>query len=235
MKQRKQNRLRAKFDEIRKELGLEENGIDSEVLEFFLLSEDHLSAGELAERLRKAGHDVRTSVVSATLKQLESFGLAERVELADGVILWQQLVLERHHDHLICVKCGRIVDVFSPEMERIQDETADAHGFSSFFHRHEIYGLCADCRKNRSVATMPLSIVFPGEWVRVVGIDGGKNAVKRLEAMAIVKDAKLRVLQKPGAGQMILQVENARYALGQGMASKVRVVPIQEPEKDKVL
>ncbi len=230
MKQRKQNRLRAKFDEICRELGLEEGGADSDVLELFLLSEDHLSAGELTERLRKAGHDIRTSVVTATLKQLESFGLAERVELDDGVVLWQQRVLERHHDHLICVKCGKIVDVFSPKMEQIQDDTARKHGFTSFYHRHEIYGLCENCRETRSVASMPLSMVYPGEWVKVVGIEGCRKVTKRLEALAIGKDTKLRVLQKPGAGQLVLQVENARYALGQGMASKVRVVPIHDKE-----
>ena len=54
-----------------------------------------------------------------------------------------------HHDHLICERCGRIVEFVNPEVERLQDEIAAAHGFTMNRHRHELYGTCAACRDPR--------------------------------------------------------------------------------------
>jgi len=50
-----------------------------------------------------------------------------------------------HHDHMICIECGRILEFQSPMMERFQDGAIRRHGFTALWHRHEIFGRCKAC------------------------------------------------------------------------------------------
>ena len=52
-----------------------------------------------------------------------------------------------HHDHMICTECGTILEFLSPEIERLQDEIAEAYGFAIDSHRHQIFGRCQKCRR----------------------------------------------------------------------------------------
>ena len=50
-----------------------------------------------------------------------------------------------HHDHLICITCGRIQEVRWPALEKIQNDACRKAGFAPKWHRHEVFGLCKDC------------------------------------------------------------------------------------------
>jgi len=52
-----------------------------------------------------------------------------------------------HHDHLICTKCGLIIEFEDDEIEQLQDKVAERFGFDVERHRHELYGKCSDCRQ----------------------------------------------------------------------------------------
>jgi Fur family ferric uptake transcriptional regulator len=51
-----------------------------------------------------------------------------------------------HHDHLICQTCNKIVEFEDDEIERLQEALARSYGFELRRHKHELYGICADCR-----------------------------------------------------------------------------------------
>ena len=80
-----------------------------------------------------------------TMKLLASSGLAHEHKFADGNVRYEPA--GEHHDHLICVRCGKIVEYEDHEIERLQEELAARYGFRVVGHRHEIYGDCLtpDC------------------------------------------------------------------------------------------
>jgi Fur family ferric uptake transcriptional regulator len=99
---------------------------------------------EIRQALRKDG--VGRVTVFRMLKLLEACRLVEGVSTPSG--LRYEVKSERpHHDHLICVQCGHIVEIQWPEVERVQDKTCRKLGFAPLWHRHEIFGTCADCQR----------------------------------------------------------------------------------------
>jgi Fur family ferric uptake transcriptional regulator len=88
------------------------------------------------------------------MKLLEEAGIAHTRRFGNAKETLYEVASGRsHHDHLICEQCGRIVEFVSPEVERIQDRIASRHGFTLSRHRHELYGLCPECRSRGKSAT----------------------------------------------------------------------------------
>ena len=111
------------------------------IVEQFLRTRDHVSIDELLGKVRKRQPKVGYATVYRTLKLLVDSGLAIERQFGDGQARYE--VVGDHHDHLICVKCGLILEFEDPEIERLQDQIAERlGGFTVLRHRHELYGLC---------------------------------------------------------------------------------------------
>jgi Fur family ferric uptake transcriptional regulator len=76
--------------------------------------------------------------------------LASAIELKDGLTRFEHKYRHAHHDHMICVECGTILEFLSPEIEKLQDEIADAYGFVIESHRHQIFGQCQKCDRGKA-------------------------------------------------------------------------------------
>ena len=111
------------------------------IVEQFLRTRDHVSIDELLGKVRKRHPKVGYATVYRTLKLLVDSGLAVERQFGDGQARYE--VVGDHHDHLICMKCGLILEFEDDEIERLQDKIAERlGGFSVLRHRHELYGLC---------------------------------------------------------------------------------------------
>jgi Fur family ferric uptake transcriptional regulator len=111
------------------------------IVEMFLRTRDHVSIDELLTKVRKRQPRVGYATVYRTLKLLVDSGLAVERQFGDGQARYE--VVGDHHDHLICVKCGLILEFEDDEIERLQDRIASRlGGFKVLRHRHELYGLC---------------------------------------------------------------------------------------------
>ena len=111
------------------------------IVELFLRTRDHVSIDELLTKVRKRQPRVGYATVYRTLKLLVDSGLAVERQFGDGQARYE--VVGDHHDHLICVKCGLILEFEDEEIERLQDKIAARLGnFTVLRHRHELYGLC---------------------------------------------------------------------------------------------
>jgi Fur family ferric uptake transcriptional regulator len=111
------------------------------IVEQFLRTRDHVSIDELLNKVRKRQPRVGYATVYRTLKLLVDSGLAVERQFGDGQARFE--VVGDHHDHLICVKCGLILEFEDDEIERLQDRIAERlGGFTVLRHRHELYGLC---------------------------------------------------------------------------------------------
>jgi Fur family transcriptional regulator, ferric uptake regulator len=145
------------------------------IAEVFFDSTAHLSLIDLLDLARSRQPSVGYATVYRTMKLLAESGLATEHKFAEGNVRYEPAVAGHHHDHLICVDCGRIVEYEDEEIERLQEELAHRHGFRVVAHRHEIYASCqvANCperkRPQETVAgALKLSGVRPGsptaEW-----------------------------------------------------------------------
>lgn len=137
------------FDAFIKSKGLRHTPQREIILNIFLSTERHVSADELYHLVRKKFSDIGYTTVYRTLKLLSESGLCEEIDFGDGILRFEHKYGHEHHDHLICVKCARFIEVSSPEIERIQEKMAKKHFFTPTKHKLDIFGICKGCSKKR--------------------------------------------------------------------------------------
>ena len=135
-----------KFREFMLDKGLKSTRQREAILDEFLRVGSHISTEELYLRLRRKNPRIGYATVHRTLKLFAECGIAEQRHFGDGQARYEASDLDEHHDHLICVTCGKIVEFEDPRIERLQEEVARQHGFSIERHRLELYGCCESCR-----------------------------------------------------------------------------------------
>jgi Fur family ferric uptake transcriptional regulator len=98
----------------------------------------HLSAEEVYRALLEAGEDVGLATVYRVLTQFEGAGLVERHNFEGGHSVFE-LVRGEHHDHMVCVDTGRVVEFIDPEIEARQRAIAASHGYKLVGHSLVLY------------------------------------------------------------------------------------------------
>jgi Fur family transcriptional regulator, ferric uptake regulator len=106
----------------------------------------HLSAEDVYKELLVNGEDIGLATVYRVLTQFAAAGLVCRRHFESGQSVFE-LNSGTHHDHLVCVKCNRVVEFVDPEIEARQDAIAARHGFQIEEHSLVIYGICEECAK----------------------------------------------------------------------------------------
>ena len=101
-------------------------------------SERHLSAEDVYKALLEAGDDVGLATVYRVLTQFETAGLVERHNFDGGHSVFE---LDRgdHHDHMVCIETGKVIEFHNEEIERLQHEIAQAHGYEITGHDLVLY------------------------------------------------------------------------------------------------
>lgn len=104
---------------------------------------DHPDAEELYNRASQVDGNISIATVYRTVKLLEETGIIERHEFRDGRARYE-IVPEDHHDHLIDLKSGNVIEFASEEIEALQEKIAREHGYRLVDHRLELYGVPLD-------------------------------------------------------------------------------------------
>ena len=112
----------------------------------------HFSADELWDSLRKKDRRVSKATVYRTLHLLAEKKMVEEHDFGRGEKYYERMVERPHHDHLICIHCGRIIEFESPRIERLQEEIAQKEGFVLAYHSHKLFGACARCHHKKKIA-----------------------------------------------------------------------------------
>lgn len=115
------------------------------ILGHLLSVRGHFDVDDLLGRLRKAGHPVSRATLYRNLPRLVDSGLIHKVEMAHGQARYELMLGRHHHDHMICLGCGTILEFESPDVERIQEEVCRRKRFLMTGHTHQIRGYCASC------------------------------------------------------------------------------------------
>lgn len=191
------------------------------VLDAFLESEDHQSVDDVQKRLSKHGVAFEEPFVTEALELFCKYGFAQATEFKDKETLYEHRHLGRHHDHLICTRCGMVEEFVNPKIEELQVAAARKMGFVPLEHRMEIYGLCPACAHEPD-RPVPLSQAEPGECLVVCGHTGGDDLQRRLSDMGLNPGAEVEVLGGNG-GPLVVACRGCRLALGRGMCDKIMV------------
>lgn len=117
------------------------------VLNTFLTCERHLTVNELARLVQDKHPSIGTTTVYRTLKLICDSGIAREVDFGEGVVRYEHDYGHDHHDHIICVKCGKFKEIQSADIESAQEIIAKSNGFSLIGHKMVLYGACAECSK----------------------------------------------------------------------------------------
>jgi Fur family ferric uptake transcriptional regulator len=107
----------------------------------------HLTPDEFYEVIKENHPEIGKATVYRTLKLLEQAKLIARVEFGDGKVRYEMCANKHHHDHLICEKCNKSIEVLDPKIEDLQYKLAKHHEFKLTGHRLYLYGICKDCQK----------------------------------------------------------------------------------------
>jgi Fur family ferric uptake transcriptional regulator len=119
-------------------------------LKAFVDARRHVSAEELAITVKKSNPGIGYATVYRTLKLLHKAGLADERRFDDGITRYEYTTSGDHHDHLICTKCGLIIEFENKRIEALQGDVARRNRFTVQSHKLEMYGLCAGCQKTKN-------------------------------------------------------------------------------------
>lgn len=98
----------------------------------------HLTADDIYRRLVEAGEEIGLATVYRVLNQFESSGLVVKHNFESGQAFYE-LDSGEHHDHMVCVETGKVIEFVSEEIEAAQKKIADAHGYDIEDHSLVIY------------------------------------------------------------------------------------------------
>jgi len=108
-------------------------------------ADPHMSAEEVYQALTQAGEEVGLATVYRVLTQFEAAGLVKRHNFADDHAVFE-LNQKSHHDHLVCVKCGKVQEFVDEIIETQQRKIAKKVNFTMTDHSLNVYGICQQCQ-----------------------------------------------------------------------------------------
>jgi len=102
------------------------------------------TAQQIHDELRRRGDSIGLTTVYRTLQSLSEAGELDALRNSDGETAYRRCS-DGHHHHLVCLSCGRTVEVSGPAVERWANAVAAEHGFREVSHDLEIFGTCGSC------------------------------------------------------------------------------------------
>ncbi|HEX38201.1 MAG TPA: transcriptional repressor [Candidatus Cloacimonetes bacterium] len=118
-----------------------------QITRYILSCPDHFSADDLFLGLKQDGYIISRATVYRTLDLLVKSGLVTNTQLQSGAYIYEHTEGGIHHYHLICNKCGKIIEFHSDKIEEIQKQVCKENGFEMTGHTLRICGICKECQK----------------------------------------------------------------------------------------
>lgn len=134
------------FKEFLKRKGLKATKERKAILREIFSSHGHFDPEELLMRLRKRRSGVSKASIYRTIPLLLESGLIEEVIKVDKHAHYEHTYGHRHHDHMICLRCGSVIEFHSQALEDLQGRLCGEEGFMGISHTLEIRGYCKKCR-----------------------------------------------------------------------------------------
>jgi len=140
------NKAKDIFKNYIQQKGLRNTRQREAILDVFFSADKHITVEELFNMMKKTVPEIGYATVHRNLSLLCECGLADEIKIGKQKARYEPKFGQEHHDHLICVKCGRFIEVNDLKIESLQDKLAEANDFTPVRHKLEIYGICSKCR-----------------------------------------------------------------------------------------
>ncbi|NLG18204.1 MAG: transcriptional repressor [Fibrobacter sp.] len=138
--------LRARFRDYLSCKGLSFTPQRKLILEYLIRNSSHFNAEELIAIFRKKRIPVSRATVYRTIAHLVDAGFLSQVALESSQSYYEFIANSAHHEHLVCDKCGCIIEFTDPELENRIESVARLNGFEISRHTVHISGICGRCR-----------------------------------------------------------------------------------------
>jgi len=115
------------------------------VAEEVFSNHNHLDADEVLSNIKNKGSKASRATVYRTLDLLVESGLVEKIDLGEGRSAYEHTAGHSHHDHIVCLRCGKIQEFEEPLIEQLQKWACEKASFKPVGHSLNIYGYCKDC------------------------------------------------------------------------------------------
>lgn len=117
------------------------------ILDVLLAMPGHVTAEELYEASAKKNASIGLATIYRTLHLFCQAGLTQGREFGEGQTRYELVYNHHHHDHLVCLHCGKIIEFENMDIEHLQEQVAKEHFFKIQRHKLELYGACQECQK----------------------------------------------------------------------------------------
>ena len=115
------------------------------VLSEMINNKEHRECEEIYLALRGTGDNVSRATVYRTMDILVAHDFARKIDIGDGRARYETKINHPHHDHLICIECGQIIEFINDAIENLQDVVCKENGFKLTRHIHQLFGICNKC------------------------------------------------------------------------------------------
>lgn len=135
-----------KFDEYLKAKNLRQSAARKKIVEEIFKIHEHFHVQDLLGKLKKYKFISRATVFR-TIQLLIEAGFIRKTNDTHGHVHYEHIYGHKHHDHLVCIKCGKEIEITCQKIEKEQEEMCKKKGFTLVNHSLQIYGYCQDCQK----------------------------------------------------------------------------------------
>ncbi len=108
-------------------------------------SKKHLSADDIYRELVLSGEEIGVATIYRVLTQFEQVGMVHKLNFESTGAVYE-LAHAEHHDHLVCIQCGKIQEFSNETIESCQTKVANEFGYQLTDHSLYLYGICPDCQ-----------------------------------------------------------------------------------------
>jgi len=135
----KKEKYRKKFSEALQNEKLKLTSQRLAIFDEVIYGEKHRECEEICSSLKKNNNNVSRATVYRTLDILIKYDFVRKMDIGDGRIRYESKIGHPHHDHMICVETGKIIEFVSDEIELIQDKIAEEKGYKIIKHIHQLF------------------------------------------------------------------------------------------------
>jgi Fur family ferric uptake transcriptional regulator len=133
------------FREFLRDRGLKYTGERRMILQAVMRTDEHFEAEQLLLTMRQQSRRVGKATVYRTLKLLVECGIVKEVHFSNKQVHYEHTYGQDPHDHMVCRRCGRIIEFDAREVVRLRTVIAAEHRFHALSHRLQVLGLCEAC------------------------------------------------------------------------------------------
>ncbi len=139
-----------RFEHLLKDRGLKFTYERKTIFEEVCHLKNHFDADSLYERFKNKGLRISRDTVYRTMPLLLESGVVQKSVGRGHGDFYEHTSSKGHHDHMVCVRCGKVIEFQCEEIETLQEKVCRDYKFQLVFHDHRLFGACRDCQTGKA-------------------------------------------------------------------------------------